>query len=138
MVVEADQRHPIRRIAFRQGAQSTGDLTKVSEHVTLVSPDGLNTAEVPAEVQKLERDLTIFDFEPTTISAEYAFAASNLDEIIVLVRASRVASVDFLRAQQALADSGCPLVTVVLARTSDLEVLPDAVEAREAPKALLH
>lgn len=138
VVVESDPRHPIRRMVSRSsGGQTTGDMTKVSDHVNLLSPEVLNAASVPAEVQKLERELTVFDFEPTTVSAEYAFAASNLDEIIVLVRAGRVSSVDFLRAQQALADSGCPVVTIVFSRTSDLEVIPDAVEARETPKALV-
>lgn len=70
----------------------------------------------------LGADVVVFDFEPTKISADYAFVAPLLDEMIVLVRAHKVRSVDFLTVQDALLDSGCPVVTPVMARADDFDV----------------
>ena len=75
-----------------------------------------------------ESDLTVIDLEPTTRSAEYAFLAPFMDEVILLVRAGRSRSVEFLQAQQALRDAGCPRVTVVFTRSSDFSVVIDAID----------
>jgi hypothetical protein len=75
-----------------------------------------------------EADLTVIDLEPTTRSAEYAFVAPFMDEVILLVRAGRARSVEFLQAQQALRDAGCPKITVVFTRSSDFSVVVDAID----------
>jgi uncharacterized protein involved in exopolysaccharide biosynthesis len=142
-IVETDERSTIRRLLARQGVPTEEQLTHVSPYVSLYSVDALRQVAKPdgssgfeADVERLENDLTVFDFEPATESAEYAFAASNLDEMIVLVRADRTKSVEFLHAQQALAESGCPLVTVVFARSTDIQLVGDAAQSFDRPKAL--
>jgi uncharacterized protein involved in exopolysaccharide biosynthesis/Mrp family chromosome partitioning ATPase len=143
LIVETDPRSTIKRLLSRQGMAVEGLLTKVSPNVTLYSTDALRqvqnadgTTSFGNDVSDLETDLTVFDFEPSTESAEYAFAASHLDEMIVLVRAEKTKSVEFLHAQQALAESGCPLVTVVFVRSSDLQLVTESTVSYEQPKAL--
>ncbi|MFY9233269.1 MAG: hypothetical protein WAO58_02295 [Fimbriimonadaceae bacterium] len=143
VIVETDEKSTIRRLLHRQGIGVEGQVSHVTPYVTLVTVDSLRQVQnadgstgFGQEIQSLETDLTVVDFEPATESAEYAFAASNLDEMIVLVRAERTKSVEFLHAQQALAESGCPLVTVVFSRSSDLQLVTDAVESYASPKAL--
>ena len=75
--------------------------------------------------------MTVFDFEATTESADYAFTASQLDEVVLLVRANRVNSVDFLAVHQALKASGCPVITIVLARGTENDALADAPDPEE-------
>lgn len=143
LIVETDERSTIRRLLHRQGISVEGQVSHVTPFVSLYTVDALRqvqnadgTTDFGADIATLESDLTVVDFEPATESAEYAFAASHLDEVVVLVRAERTKSVEFLHAQQALAESGCPVVTVVFARSSDLQLVTDAVESYEAPKAL--
>lgn len=65
------------------------------------------------------KDLVIFDFPPVKSSGDAFLIANQLDEMILLVRANVTKSVDFLQAQQALIDAGCPLVSVTLSRVQD-------------------
>lgn len=143
LIVETDPRSTIKRLLGRQGISVEGILTKASSNVTVYSVDALRQVQNPdgttgfgSDVSDLETDLTVFDFEPATESAEYAFAASHLDEMVVLVRAEKTKSVEFLHAQQALSESGCPLVTVVFTRSSDLQLVTDATVSYDQPKAL--
>jgi uncharacterized protein involved in exopolysaccharide biosynthesis len=75
-----------------------------------------------------EGDLTVIDLEPAAKSAEYAFVAPYVNEVILLVRAGRARSVEFLQVQQALRDAGCPRVTVVFTRASDFSVVIEGVD----------
>lgn len=134
-IVSVDPKSTIKRYLWRSGTVPQGDVVKVDESIqwipfkgaSILAGQGGHTAIRP-EVSHFERDVTIFDFEPTTESAEYAFAASHLDEVILMVRADKTRSVDFLGAQQALRDAGAKMVTVVLSRGNDLSVMTDSVE----------
>lgn len=79
------------------------------------------TVGLPAdlEVAASGKDLVIFDFAPVKVSGDAFLLANHLDEMILLVRANSTKSVDFLQAQQALIDAGCPLVSVTLTRIQD-------------------
>jgi uncharacterized protein involved in exopolysaccharide biosynthesis len=65
------------------------------------------------------KDLVIFDFPPVKASGDAFLIANQLDEMVLLVRSNVTRSVDFLQAQQALIDAGCPLVSVTLSRVQD-------------------
>jgi hypothetical protein len=71
------------------------------------------------EIAAEGKDLVIFDFPPVKASGDAFLIANQLDEMILLVRANVTKSVDFLQAQQALIDAGCPLVSVTLSRVQD-------------------
>ncbi|HVT13251.1 MAG TPA: hypothetical protein VHE55_13380 [Fimbriimonadaceae bacterium] len=71
------------------------------------------------EVAASGKDLVIFDFAPVKASGDAFLLANQLDEMVLLVRANATKSVDFLQAQQALIDAGCPLVSVTLTRIQD-------------------
>jgi hypothetical protein len=75
------------------------------------------------EIRMLEqdRDLCVYDLQPYKSSGNPLMLASSLDECILLVRAGRTRSVDFLQAQQMLSDAGVRIVTVVLSRTRRLD-----------------
>ena len=88
---------------------------------------------IDSHVTSRERDLTIIDLEPVSHSAEFAFLAPHVDEVVLLVQAGKARGVDFLQAQQALHDSGCKRVTVVFTRSSDFAVTVDAVDS-EGPQ----
>lgn len=79
------------------------------------------TVGLPAdlEVAASGKDLVIFDFAPVKVSGDAFLLANHLDEMVLLVRAAWTKSVDFLQAQQALIDAGCPLVSVTLTRIQD-------------------
>lgn len=86
-----------------------------------------HAAGIASAVTSRESDLTVIDLEPATRSAEYAFLAPYVNEVILLVRAG-ARSVEFLQAQQALRDAGAARVTVVFTRTSDFSVIADTIE----------
>jgi len=65
------------------------------------------------------KDLIVYDFPPVKNTGDAFLHANQLDEVVLLVRANLTKSVDFLQAQQALADAGCPLVSVTLSRAQD-------------------
>jgi uncharacterized protein involved in exopolysaccharide biosynthesis len=88
------------------------------------------------EVAAQGRDFVVFDFSPVKVSGDAFLIANQLDEMVLLVRANVTKSVDFLQAQQALIDTGCPLVTVSLSRVTehmdDIAALEQQAEVRTA------
>jgi uncharacterized protein involved in exopolysaccharide biosynthesis len=132
LMVECDPKGAVGRLTGRE-VPAKG---KVVEAAPLIKATVLDSAlsqtgGMSPDVLANEGGLTIIDLEPTTRSAEYAFLASHMDEVILLVRAGSARSVEFLQAQQALRDAGCPRVTVVLTRSSNLSVVMDAVEVEQ-------
>lgn len=145
LLVECDPRGSLARLAGKQ--PSAGEVVDISPLIkgvsveTLLSLSGDRNPEIAAAVRDNEADLTIVDLEPTSKSAEYAFVAPHVDEVILLVRAGRTKSVEFLQAQQALKEAGCAQVTVAFTRSSDLAVVtesadPTLVESSTDPKSL--
>ncbi|MEQ1933891.1 MAG: hypothetical protein ABL962_08435 [Fimbriimonadaceae bacterium] len=147
LLVQCDPRGGISRLSGQQ-PPAEGDVAEISPLIKAVTADsilslsGERNPEIMAGLKQHEADLTIIDLEPTTRSAEYAFLAPHVDEVILLVRAGRSKSVEFLQAQQALKEAGCKHVTVALTRSSDLAVVTEAVETEtdapsaQAPKSL--
>ncbi len=147
LLVQCDPRGGISRLS---GAQppAEGEVAEISPLIKAVTAEsvlslsGDRNPEIMAGLKQHEADLTILDLEPTTRSAEYAFLAPHVDEVILLVRAGRSKSVEFLQAQQALKEAGCKHVTVALTRSSDLAVVTEAVEPEagsvvpQVPKSL--
>lgn len=80
-----------------------------------------STVGLPSDLERAAegKDLIIFDFPPVKASGDAFLIANQLDEMVLLVRANVTKSVDFLQAQQALIDAGCPLVSVTLSRVQD-------------------
>lgn len=145
LVVECDPRGALARLAGRQPAP--GETVEVSPLIrgmaveTLLSLSGDRNPEILSSIRDNEADLTIVDLEPASKSAEYAFVAPHVDEVILLVRAGRTKSVEFLQAQQALKEAGCPQVTVAFTRSTDLAVVTESADASlvedpSAPKSL--
>lgn len=132
LLVECDPRGALARLAGRQ--PSTGETVEISPLIkgmaveSFLGLSGERSPEVAPAVRDQEADLTILDLEPTSKSAEYAFVAPHMDEVILLVRAGKTKSVEFLQAQQALKEAGCPLVTVAFTRSSDLAVVTESVD----------
>lgn len=135
LLVSLDPRSPNGK---RVGVKDASGTTRVNDNLGFMQiaegslmvgtrgKSGLNES-----VTSQERDVTVFDFEATTESADYAFTATQLDEVVLLVRANRVNSVDFLAVNQALKDSGCPVITIVLARGTENDALADAPDPEE-------
>lgn len=132
LLVECDPRGGLARLAGRQ--PSANEVVEVSPLIKGMSVEsflGLSAdrnPEVSPTVREHEADLTIVDLEPTSKSAEYAFIAPHVDEVILLVRAGKTKSVEFLQAQQALKEAGCPMVTVAFTRASDLAVVTESAD----------
>lgn len=126
LLVECDPKGGLPRLSGKE-MPSTGAAVEVSGSIHGVYLESAlsQSGGIANEVSSKESDLTIIDLEPTTRSAEYAFLAPYLDEVVLLVRAGRARSVEFLQAQQALRDAGCSRVTVVFTRSSDLSVVMD-------------
>ncbi len=130
LLVSLDPRSPN---AKRLGAKDAPGAQRVNDSLSFLAMSGGSVmtgahgkSVLGEAVTSQERDVTVFDFEATTEAADYAFTASQLDEVVVLVRANRVNSVDFLAVHQALKDSGCPTITIVLARGSAMDAIADA------------
>ena len=145
LIVECDPRGALARLAGKQPSPNeVVDISPLIKGVaveTLLSLSGDRNPEIAAAVRDHEADLTIVDLEPTSKSAEYAFVAPHVDEVILLVRAGRTKSVEFLQAQQALKEAGCAHVTVAFTRSSDLAVVtesadPSMVESTPDTKSL--
>ncbi len=132
LLIECDPRGGLARLAGKQPAQN--EVVEISPMIrgmateTLLTLGGERNPEVAPSVQQHEADLTIVDLEPADRSAEYAFVAAHVDEVILLVRAGRTKSVEFLQAQQALKEAGCPQVTVAFTRSSDLAVVTESAD----------
>lgn len=143
VIVSNDPKSSVKRYLWRSGAVPEGDVVRVNDMIEwLPEEEGKIVASGAEKGSKLsdamglpEKDLTIFDFEPAMVSAEYAFLGAHLDEVVLLVRANHTRSVEFLTAQQALKDAGCRTITVVFTRTGDLEVATDSMPADAAPLA---
>jgi polysaccharide biosynthesis transport protein len=136
LVVCCDPKGSLARLAGKQ-PPTDGSVMDISPAIKGMARDTAlaltpGTSGLAPDITALEADLTIIDLEPTTKSAEYAFIAPHVDEVILLVRAGRARSVEFLQAQQALRDAGCPTVTVAFTRSSDLAVVSDALEGERA------
>lgn len=133
LLVQCDPRGGISRMSGKQ-PPAEGEFTEISPLVKGTSAESILTLsgdrnpEITADIRNNEADLTVIDLEPTTKSAEYAFLAPHVDEVILLVRAGRSKSVEFLQAQQALKEAGCRQVTVAFTRSSDLAVVTESVE----------
>ncbi|HTQ09580.1 MAG TPA: hypothetical protein VMI31_05870 [Fimbriimonadaceae bacterium] len=104
-----------------------------------MSPSGgesNGSAGLPNDIETAAKgkDLVIFDFSPVKVSGDAFRFANHLDEILLLVRANHTKSVDFLQAQQALVDAGCPIVTVTLSRlreySDDITALEQQTDIR--------
>lgn len=134
LLVSLDPRSPNGR---RLGMTGAG-LQRVNDHLSFIEMTGTDVVvgsagkiSINESLATHERDVTVFDFEASTDAADYAFVASELDEVVLLVRANRVNSVDFLAVQQALKDSGVLNLTIVLARGSDSDAIADASDPAE-------
>ncbi len=144
LLVECDPRGALARLAGRQPSQNevveVSPLIKGMSVESFLGLSGERSPEVAPAIRDQEADLTIVDLEPTSKSAEYAFLAPHVDEVILLVRAGKTKSVEFLQAQQALKEAGCPLVTVAFTRSSDLAVVTESADPslieRDDPKSL--
>ena len=104
----------------------SGEPSEASAHLTVfkaVGEDPLEAGRKLDEIRMLEQhqELCIFDLKPYKSGGNPLAFASGLDECILLVRAGRTRSVDFLQAQQMLSDAGVRIVTVVLSRTRNLD-----------------
>lgn len=136
VVVSNDPRSSVKRYLWRSGAVPQGPVVRVSSNIEWIPEEDGKIMAAGEKGGKLsdamgiaEKDLTIFDFEPTTDSAEFALLSAALDEVVLLVRANKARTVEFLSAQQALRDAGCKQITVVFCRSGDLELSTDVVTA---------
>jgi uncharacterized protein involved in exopolysaccharide biosynthesis len=106
-------------------AKLTGDAKSPAMNIAIFNGPlgthggGTNGWSADLEVAAKGKDLVIFDFAPVKVSGDSFLLASQLDEMILLVRQNVTRSVDFLQAQQALIDAGCPIVNVALSRLQD-------------------
>lgn len=146
LLVQCDPRGGMSRMSGKQ-PPAEGEFVEISPLVkgttaeSILTLSGDRNPEITSAIRGEEADLTVIDLEPTTKSAEYAFLAPHIDEVILLVRAGRSKSVEFLQAQQALKEAGCKQVTVAFTRSSDLAVVTESVEPDEStnntiPKSL--
>lgn len=142
VVVSNDPKSSVKRYLWRSGAVPQGPVVRVSSNIEWIPEDDGKIMAAGEKGDKLsdamgvpEKDLTIFDFEPAAESAEFALLAASLDEVVMLVRANRARTVEFLSAQQALRDAGCKQVTVVFCRSGDLELSTDLVTSEAEPLA---
>lgn len=133
LLVQCDPRGGMSRMSGKQ-PPAEGEFIEISPLVkgttaeSILTLSGDRNPEITSSIRGQEADLTVIDLEPTTKSAEYAFLAPHVDEVILLVRAGRSKSVEFLQAQQALKEAGCKQVTVAFTRSSDLAVVTESVE----------
>ncbi len=132
LFVQCDAKGALGRVGHRN--PKFGQVFEITKEVDgLATPTVLNLTTsrdgIDPHVLALEKDLTVIDLEPASRSAEFAFLAPKVDEMILLVRAGKGRGAEFLQAQQALYDSGCKKVTVVFARSSDFAVTVDAVDS---------
>jgi hypothetical protein len=113
-------------VARRLGLSEADRIVDASSALTLLrtrGEDGTQAQAIIQEVRQLEEDrsLTIIDLNPFKTSGNPVLYLTGLDECILLVRAGRTRTVDFLQAQQMLVDAGVPQVTVVLSRAKGID-----------------
>jgi polysaccharide biosynthesis transport protein len=123
------------------GQQSEKVTSSLKENLTLfrARSGDTETSKVNGaleELGQLEQNcaITVMDLQPLKDGGQTALFAGTLDECVLLVRADHTKSVDFLQAQQMLADVGCSVITVVLSRArsteDDLNILQDEPQVR--------
>lgn len=142
LVVSSDPKSSIRRVAGpsipeppgKTRVQETFEFMNFVDQMPVMGEQG--KTQINPVISATETDVTIFDLEPTQRSADYVILAQHVDEVILLVRADKLKTVEFLTAQQALTDAGCPRVTVVLARTPESAVVTDQTAFSEELRAL--
>jgi len=142
VVVSSDPRSSIRRMMSgpppdpggKTTIQDTFEFMNFVDQIIVSGEKG--TTRIASSIAEAEQDVTLFDLEPTLVSADYVILAQHVDEVILLVRADRVKTVEYLTAQQALTDAGCPRVTVVFARTPATAVVTDQITYPEELRAL--
>jgi succinoglycan biosynthesis transport protein ExoP len=142
LVVSSDPRSSIRRVVGtsipeppgRVRVQDTFEFMNFVDQNMVTGEAGKTRLE--ETITSAETDVTVFDVEPTLRSADYVILGQHVDEVILLVRADRAKTVEFLTAQQALTDAGCPRVTVVFARTPESAVVTDQTSYAEEMRAL--
>jgi succinoglycan biosynthesis transport protein ExoP len=115
-----------RRALLVDSADKNGSSARLgtSDLLTVIKTTDEGNASAKAddiEFASADRELCVFDLQPYRTSGNPMLFASDLDECILLVRAGRTRSVDFLQAQQMLLDAGVPQVTVVLSRAKGLD-----------------
>jgi uncharacterized protein involved in exopolysaccharide biosynthesis len=115
-----------RGAAHRLGVGNADSNAALNERLTVIKTAGedmVNLNGMIANIRALEatRALTLFDLQPFKRGSNPVLFLAGLDECILLVRAGRTRTVDFLQAQQMLIDAGIPQVTVVLARARSVD-----------------
>ncbi len=141
LYVQCDPKGALSRLGHRdpepgQVFDAATNVRAMGVH-TVLSVSGRNSG-LDNSVTSHEGDLTVIDLEPASRSAEFAFVAPHVDEVLLLVRAGKARGVDFLQAQQALLDAGCKRITIVMTRTSDFAVSVDAVDDQPVSVPLAH
>ncbi|MGV3615888.1 MAG: GumC family protein [Fimbriimonas sp.] len=106
--------------AARLGAQEEGGPLTV---LKTAGEDLVNLNGLVERIRGLEatQALTVFDLQPFRSGSNPILFIAGLDECVLLVRAGRTRTVDFLQAQQMLLDAGIPQVTVVLSRARSVD-----------------
>jgi len=115
-----------RGASKRLGISSSETLVDLSSTLTVYRTGGeehIQANTIFETIQGLEQShpLTVIDLPPFRANGNPVMYLAGLDECLLLVRAGRTRTVDFLQAQQMLIDSGIPLVTVVLSRARSLD-----------------
>lgn len=110
----------------RLGLSENESLIQASDHLTVLRTGGeeMTRANLIVEtIKQLEEthSLTVIDLHPFRSSGNPVVYLAGLDECVLLVRAGKARTVDFLQAQQMLVDAGVPHVTVVLARAKSID-----------------
>lgn len=139
LYVQCDPHGALARVGHRD--PRPGDVLAVGSNIEAVAtPTVLNIASrhngIDPHIVTREGDITVIDLEPVSQSAEYAFLAPHMDEVVLLVRAGKARGVEYLQAQQALLDAGCKQVTVVFTRSSDFAMGVDAVDSDQPAPAV--
>lgn len=125
--------------ARRLGLAESEQLINANERLTVLRTGGeelTQAHDIVDHVRSLEeaRSLTVIDLHPFKASGNPVLYLAGLDECILLVRAGRTRTVDFLQAQQMLTDAGVPQITVVLARArsidDDFTFMPSETQAQ--------
>jgi uncharacterized protein involved in exopolysaccharide biosynthesis len=129
-------------VARRLGVSETERLVNANPELTLFRTGGEEGAQphaIAEQIRELEepRSLTVIDLNPFKANNNPVLYLAGLDECVLLVRAGRTRTVDFLQAQQMLIDAGVPQVTVVLARAKTVDDDFTFLPAETQPQALM-
>lgn len=113
-------------VSKRLGLENGDSLATPSETLTVLRTHGEDLSRAGSIIEHIEtlegtHELTILDLQPFRGGNNPVLYLTGLDECILLVRAGRTRTVDFLQAQQMLLDAGVPHVTVVMARARTID-----------------